>query len=139
GYWPACRHERVGGDFYDVVPLDAYRLAFCIGDVSGKGTEAALSAAMARNMWRGFLVEEPRPGTLMARLNNALVRYMEGEQFVTMLCGVIDRRTGDLEYGVAGHPPPLLRRRSGRGGCEPLPGRGMVLGAFPDMRYEAQE
>jgi len=75
----------------------------------------------------------------MARLNNALTRFMESEQFVTMLCGLIDRRTGDLQYVVAGHPPPLLRRSSGRGGCEALPGRGMVLGVFPDMRYETQE
>ena len=139
GYWPACQHERVGGDFYDVVPLDAHRLAFAIGDVSGKGSEAALCTAMARNIWRGFLVEDPRQETLMERLNNALVRYMEGEQFVTMLCGLIDRRTGELRYVVAGHPPPLLRRASGRGGCEALPGRGMVLGVFPDMRYETQE
>jgi serine phosphatase RsbU (regulator of sigma subunit)/ActR/RegA family two-component response regulator len=138
GYWPARQQERVGGDFYDVVPLDAHRLAFCIGDVSGKGIEAALFTAMARNMWRGFLVEDPRLETLMARLNNALTRFMETEQFVTMLCGLIDRRTGDLQYVVAGHPP-LLRRSSGRGGCEALAGRGMVLGAFRDMCYEVQE
>jgi serine phosphatase RsbU (regulator of sigma subunit)/ActR/RegA family two-component response regulator len=141
GYWPARQEERVGGDFYDVVPLDAHRLAFCIGDVSGKGIKAALFTATAREMWHAFLDLDPHLGTLMARLNNALTRFMESEQFVTMLCGLIDRRTGDLQYVVAGHPPPLLRRRvpSGRGGCEALPGRGMLLGAFRDMRYETQE
>src|SRR5713226_8225151 len=65
GYWPERQQERVGGDFYDVVQLDAHRLAFCIGDVSGKGVEAALFTATARDMWHAFLDLDPRLGTLM--------------------------------------------------------------------------
>jgi sigma-B regulation protein RsbU (phosphoserine phosphatase) len=136
-YRPALQRERVGGDFYDVLPLDAGRLAFCVGDVSGKGLEAALSTAMAKNMWRAFLSEDSRPGPLMERLNDACARYMEPEHFVTMVCGVVDRHTGELHYAVAGHPSPLLRRASGA--CEALPGAGMVLGAMPGIRYETEE
>src|SRR5205823_838320 len=54
-YRPALQQERVGGDFYDAVPLDGNRLAFCIGDVSGKGLEAAFATGMAKYMWRAFL------------------------------------------------------------------------------------
>jgi PAS domain S-box-containing protein len=136
-YRPALHRERVGGDFYDAVALDARRLAFCIGDVSGKGMQAALYTAMVKNMWRGFVAEDAHPGTLMERLNEALARYMEPEHFVTMVSGVIDRASGELQYSVAGHPAPLLRRAGG--GCEALAGGGLVLGAMPGIRYEAEE
>jgi serine phosphatase RsbU (regulator of sigma subunit) len=136
-YRPARQRERVGGDFYDVVPLSADRLAFAIGDVSGKGLEAALYTAMAKNMWRAFLAEDSAPGPLMERLNSALLRYMDTDYFVTMVIGVLDRRTGALQYAIAGHPSPLVRR--GGDGCEPLEGGGMVLGALPGLRYETEE
>jgi PAS domain S-box-containing protein len=136
-YRPARQQEGVGGDFYDAVALDARQLAFAIGDVSGKGVEAALYTAMAKNMWRGFLAEDARPGPLMERLNDALARYLDPDYFVTMVCGVVDRHTGELQYAVAGHPAPLLRRAGGA--CEALPGRGMILGAMPGVRYETEE
>src|SRR4029078_5787879 len=74
---------------------------------------------------------------LMERLNDACARYLEPEQFVNLVCGVIDRGTGELLYAVAGHPATLMRRAAGA--CEALPGGGMVLGALPGLRYETEE
>jgi PAS domain S-box-containing protein len=136
-YRAALQRERVGGDFYDVVLLDATHVAFCIGDVSGKGLEAALAAAMARHMWRGFLFEEHEPGDLLERLNDALGRYLAPEQFVTMTCGVLDGESGVLHYASAGHPPPMLRRAGGD--CQMLTARGLVLGALPGQSYPTEE
>jgi PAS domain S-box-containing protein len=136
-YRPAVQRERVGGDFYDAVLLDGHRVAFCIGDVSGKGLEAALAAAMARHMWRGFLIEGFQPGELMQRLNDALGRYLSPEQFVTMVCGVLDSTRGALRYACAGHPPPILRRADGH--CETLAAKGLVLGTIPGQSYPMEE
>jgi serine phosphatase RsbU (regulator of sigma subunit)/GAF domain-containing protein/CheY-like chemotaxis protein len=106
-YQSALDESRVGGDFYDVVPLPDGRAAFLLADVSGKGLKAAVYTAMSKYMFRAFLVDDPSPGPLVERLNMALCRYTEPGLFITLFYALLDPTTGDLRYANAGHESPI--------------------------------
>lgn len=130
GYWPAGRSAEVGGDFYDVIALDDGFIAL-VGDVCGRGPEAAAVMGLARTTARVLARRERSLGAMFAQVNEALLNEV-GEDvgtFVTM-CGV--RATGrtdgngyDLEIVCAGHPHPVL---VGRGAPRAVGTSGLVLG-----------
>ncbi len=107
-YVPAHIHEQVGGDLYDIITLDEGRIGLVIADVSGKGVEAAVHTAMAKYMLRAFAHENPNPGSVIKRLNDAMVRYISGEIFVTLFYGILDTKKRELRYVNAGHELPLI-------------------------------
>jgi GAF domain-containing protein len=117
-YSPSGRTE-VGGDFYDVVPLDDGRVAFFVGDVMGRGVAAAAAMAGMRAAARAYLAVDPTPHLILDRLDRMLQQYGL-EQLVTLLCGLADPARGELVVANAGHPPPVVVRASGT--CEQLPG-----------------
>ncbi|MFO7767825.1 MAG: GAF domain-containing SpoIIE family protein phosphatase [bacterium] len=127
--------RSVGGDLYDLVHLGEGRLGLAIGDVSGKGTPAAILMASLyasfRSLTRGSLTL-PR---IMRRLNNLLCENFGAGRYATFAYGVLDTRASELVYSNAGHFPPLLLRP----GEEPIPltEGGIVLGYIPDSDYEA--
>ena len=100
--------REVGGDLYDFFLLDAQRLFFSIGDVSGKGVPAALFMAVTKTLMKGVAGQSSSPSEILTKVNREL--YVDNEQmmFVTLFCGVLDLRTGELQYTNAGHLPPLL-------------------------------
>jgi PAS domain S-box-containing protein len=105
----------VGGDFYDVFPSgDAWVVA--IGDVSGKGAEAATITGVARFTMRTAAHYETSPGRLLFALNRALVRRGRREDFCTAICARLEQRPEGLtaRIAVGGHPPPFLVRADGR-------------------------
>gem|GEM_PF-5145831 len=110
-YLPAEDVTQVGGDWYDVFPLDRDRFFFSLGDVTGHGLEAALVMSRVRQAFVSFASIDAQPATILERANRVL--RMHKESMVTALCGVYNARTGDLTFGSAGHPPALIRSPDG--------------------------
>lgn len=127
--------NTVGGDFYDILPLPDGRLIVTVGDVSGKGSPAALLMALLLAMMRTLVDEGLESARLLARLNTQIVRHAPGSRFITLFYGLYDPRTGALEYVNAGHLPPLIHRRDGT--FDRLTGGNIALGMFEGSTYEA--
>ena len=106
-YLPAAQVSGVGGDWYDVLPLPGDRLLLVIGDVAGRGLEAATAMVQLRSALRAFAVEDPAPGEVLGRLSRHCLALGIAD-FVTVLVAVADPGAGRLVYASAGHPP-LLR------------------------------
>jgi sigma-B regulation protein RsbU (phosphoserine phosphatase) len=121
--------RNVGGDLYDYFLLDADRLGLVVGDVSGKGVPAALFMAVTRTLVRAVALRGAPPGECLGEVNVGLCRENDAELFVTLFYGVLDLRTGELQYANGGHNPPYLLSP---GGGEPrvLGGKkgGLMLG-----------
>lgn len=125
----AMRPARdVGGDFYDYFMLDADHLAFAVGDVCGKGIPASLFMAVAITTLRGAASEERDVAATLARTNATLCRDNDASMFATLFYGVIDLRTGELEYGNCGHNAPYIVSSEG---MQSLKATGVPIGLFP--------
>lgn len=129
--------NTVGGDCYDILPLPDGRLLLMLGDVSGKGSPAALLMALAIAMLRTLAAEDLPLVGLMERLNRLVYEQTPGARFITMFVAAIDPASGTLTCVNAGQTPPLLRRRTGD--VEPLTTGGMALGMFDRATYAAAE
>jgi hypothetical protein len=104
--------EAVGGDLYDAFMLDAQRLCFLIGDVTGKGVPAALFMALSKTLYKSAALRAHLAlHELMRAVNSEIARENPAQLFVTLLAGLLDTRTGALELCRAGHAAPLLLRR----------------------------
>jgi sigma-B regulation protein RsbU (phosphoserine phosphatase) len=125
-----CR--TVGGDYYDF-GMDGGRLHFALGDVSGKGTGAALLMTVLRAAVRGHWgVGEPAEA--VTRINRTVCQNVTPGKYVTFFMGRLDPGTGAVEYVNAGHNPPIVVRADG--GLDSLATGGVVLGLFEDGAYE---
>jgi sigma-B regulation protein RsbU (phosphoserine phosphatase) len=131
----ACVPAReLGGDFYDFLPYGSGRLAFALGDVSGKGTAAALLGALTIGILRAHSVDHPcAPAQLLATLNERINAARLNARFVAMLFAVFDSNSRQLTIANAGNPYPLLVRR---GRIEEIPLSGIPLGLLAATRYE---
>ncbi len=98
--------RTVSGDFFDILPLDG-RFAFCLGDVSGKGINAALLMAKTASLYRCLAKTIPRPGELLRQLNDEICETATRGMFVTMSAGVYDPQTGVVCLANAGHEPAV--------------------------------
>ena len=125
-----CR--TVGGDYYDF-GMDGGRLHFALGDVSGKGTAAALLMTVLRAAVRGHWgVGEPAEA--VTRINRTVCQNVTPGKYVTFFMGRLDPDTGTVAYVNAGHNPPIVVRADGR--LDSLTTGGVVLGLFDDGTYE---
>lgn len=130
--------KQVGGDLYDYTLIDRDRLFFVVGDVSGKGVPAALFMAMTTTLFKSTALSGGTTGEIMARVNAELARDNAAQMFVTAVCGILDLRTGVVQYSNGGHEAPFLRRADGR--LERLPRQpGIALGVMDDMAFGAAE
>jgi PAS domain S-box-containing protein len=111
-HYRTAGHTDVGGDFYDVVPLDDTSLALFVGDVMGRGVQAATAMAQMRAAVRAFIAVDPRPRSMLTRLDRLFGRY-EFEQLVTMVYAVVDTAAETMTVANAGHPTPLIVRAGG--------------------------
>jgi PAS domain S-box-containing protein len=125
----------VGGDFYDLVALAGGDHFVVVGDVAGRGVDAAAVTGLARHTLRAF-AQERSPALALARLNEILHGQDAGERFVTAVAGRLTRTPVGLEARLAraGHTHPLLVRADGR--VEIVLSEGALLGAFPDVLPE---
>ncbi len=136
GFEIACRFRsayRVGGDFADYFILPDRRLDFYLGDVVGKGVSAALYAALAAGMLRGFNKRGEMPGSLLGRLNERLLLYALPGRFCASQYGVLDLTTRILTFGNAGLPFPLHLTPAG---CHSIGSGGIPPGMLHDTSYE---
>ena len=138
-YWPGADGVQVGGDFYDVFRTTAGEWAVVIGDVCGKGPEAASLTALARYTVRAASLHERSPREVLRLLNAAMLEQRTDDRFATVLCAFVRPSAGGAELVLAsgGHPLPLVVRADGR--VETLGGRGMLLGVVPDPKVPDHE
>ncbi len=131
-YLPGVNGMEIGGDWYDVIPLDDQRIFFVIGDVSGRGVEAGSVMASLRFAIRGFVSEGHRPEQVLDSAAR-LLDVQTDHHFATVLCGTADVRRRKLTIANAGHLPPLLV--SGACGRFLEVAVGTPIGAVPDVQY----
>lgn len=137
-YRPATLNVEVGGDFYDILDMGDGKLGIVMADVSGKGVRAAVYTAMAKYMLHAFSHENPEPADVLRRLNDALVRYVKREVFITLFYGIIDTRTGSLTYANAGHEEPIIFDPENRE-ITILIGTGPALGVIAGADYSQEQ
>lgn len=126
--------EGVGGDFYDVYRLDKGCSALVVGDLSGKGLEAAAHVGVVRNMLKAFLHSKPTLAGAVTDLNRVLALNDLLSGFATLWVGCFDGATGELTYVNSGQEPALVRRAA-TGRIEELASTGPVLGAVENAVY----
>ncbi len=145
-YSSATRSALVGGDFYTLLRLPDDRAVMILGDVSGKGVEAASMSALVKTALSAYAWEGMPPQRMARSLNNMLMGFSRIETFATMFIASIDLRTRRAVYCSAGHPPtmlvhPPLPAHEGSAGhegeVELLSCQSGVVGAFESMKYEA--
>jgi serine phosphatase RsbU (regulator of sigma subunit) len=134
--------KEVGGDLYGYV-LQGDKLYFALGDVSGKGVPASLFMAQATRLFRTLAIQGMMPAEICSSMNDALSgEDNESGMFVTFFLGLVDLKTGHLDFCNAGHNPPVL----GSDKCctdetcnflEMIP--NAPIGLFPGLEYEGEE
>ncbi|MCC2545376.1 SpoIIE family protein phosphatase [Hymenobacter sp. BT175] len=106
-------HAAIGGDYYDVVPIDEHRVMFCVADVSGKGVPASLLMSNFQAGLRTLLRQQVDLATIVSELNNLIFRNSRGDKFITVFFGIYDSRNRELQFVNAGHNDPLLMLDNG--------------------------
>ncbi len=127
--------KTVSGDYYDVVVRPDGRIYFVIADVSGKGITAALVMSSVATAFNIFTRKDPRPSELLREINATLAPKTAPTKFVTAVAGVLDPKSGVIEFANAGHVPPLL---VSRGGVDALRSTDIVVGILPQAKYRDQ-
>ncbi|MET7370671.1 SpoIIE family protein phosphatase [Streptomyces sp. NPDC005566] len=139
-YYHTASPELLGGDFYDLFPLDADRWAFFLGDVCGKGPQAAAVTSLTRYTLRAAALHDPDPVTVLTTLNTVLhERYTSGDtRYCTAIFGVLHPGGDHVSVHLAsgGHPSALIQRADGTAHYLPTPG-GMLIGVLPQAQFTA--
>jgi len=129
--------KEVGGDFYDFFKIDNDHLCVVIGDVSGKGVAAALFMMVARIILRTTTKNLKSIVDAFNRTNFALAKRNKLNMFVTVWAGIIDLRTGHIDFASAGHNPPAIRHSDGS--VEFIKSKaGLVMAAMEETIYKPQ-
>jgi phosphoserine phosphatase RsbU/P len=127
--------RSVGGDFFDFFLIDKDRLGFVIADVSGKGVPSALFMAEARTLLRATAMQGASSGECIQYVNNVLARQGDGQMYVTLVYGILDTRSGQVDYCNAGHHPPWVFSAH-TGLRKAADGGGMMAGLYDFAKYE---
>src|SRR5215211_6999063 len=135
---PVLPGLEVGGDVFDYATLPDGRLAVVVGDVTGKGIDAAADMAMTKFVFRSLAREHPDPSDFLHAANDVVVEEVQEGKFVTLVYLRLDPTTGEVACASAGHPVPRLVCDDGR--VLQLAATGLALGISRDQRYpEARE
>jgi sigma-B regulation protein RsbU (phosphoserine phosphatase) len=130
--WQSAR--LVGGDYFDILPLDEKMLGICIADVAGKGMPAALLMSNLQAAVRGLSSLAVAPNLLCSRLNSLIYRNTASDRFITFFYAHLDGANRHLAYVNAGHNAPFVVHSDGS--HERLREGGAVLGVFATRNYE---
>ncbi len=131
-----CCHQ-VGGDYYDFIPIGEDHLGLVIADVSGKGVSSSLLMASLRAALHAEIQPDLDITVLTAKLNNFIHKSSAPNSFISFFFGVLDRRTGEIEYINAGHNPPIILNPGSK--TRFLDSSGFCLGMFPKQLYNSQK
>ncbi len=130
--------KEVGGDLYDFFFLDNDHLCFTVGDVSGKGVPASLFMAIATTLIRSRADRNFKVNEILAKVNKDLSRDNPSLMFVTIFLGILNFRTGELEFSNGGHNPPYILRHNGK--VERLnTDSGIALGVMENFQFKLQK
>lgn len=128
--------KEVGGDLYDFF-IENEKLYFIVGDVSGKGIPASLVMAVTCRLFRSVASYHDKPEEIISSLNDSLSEGNESNMFCTAFLGILDLKTGDLDYCNAGHNAPLIIEKDGNvSAVDVTP--NLPLGLFPGFPYQGQ-
>jgi PAS domain S-box-containing protein len=135
---PTGEGNEVGGDFYDLFQTGGRGWTVVMGDVCGKGPDAAAVTALARYTLRAAAMRERLPSRALAVLNEALLRQRDDRRFCTVAYAYLEKLDEGARAGIStgGHPLPLLLRADGS--VEPVGAPGTLLGVVPDPSLEDQ-
>jgi serine phosphatase RsbU (regulator of sigma subunit) len=128
---------EVGGDFYDVIPINRKKIAIAIGDVAGKGVSAALLMAKVTSEIRIAAHTLIEPYRVLHALNNIINTTFHEDCFITLLYCVLNIKTNEITIGNAGHLPVLICRDNTI--IQSTSGINMALGFMPDINYEQEK
>jgi serine phosphatase RsbU (regulator of sigma subunit)/PAS domain-containing protein len=132
-YRSASEVAQVGGDFYDLFPLEGGRAAAVIGDVCGKGVAAARHTVRLRYELRTLVEEGRTPGRVLTAFNRRVLEEFVEDEYATLLLLILDPASGEVSWSSAGHPPPLLTGPTPR----MLAFAGSLpVGLFPEATYQ---
>ncbi|MEV0696148.1 SpoIIE family protein phosphatase [Streptomyces sp. NPDC050388] len=142
-YYHTAHPDRLGGDFYDVFPIDGKRFGFFLGDVCGKGPQAAALTSLTRYTLRAAALHDPDPVSALTTLNKVLHERYAGSgdpRYCTAIYGTFDPDpdTGQVSVHLAsgGHPPVIAVRADGAADFLPTPG-GLLVGILPSACFTA--
>lgn len=140
-YHAALNEATVGGDFFDIFTVGPNQLGIVIGDVSGKGLEAALHTQAVKHTLRAYALNAglraegaSSPRVALGQTNDAIGAMLPPDVFITLFYGVVDLRDMTMRYTNAGHDAPILRRADGS--METLEATGRVVGMMPGALYD---
>ncbi|ROP42063.1 PP2C family protein-serine/threonine phosphatase [Saccharothrix texasensis] len=137
-HYHVASSDQVGGDFYDVFPLGGDRWGFFLGDVCGKGPEAAVLTSLTRYALRAAAVRDPDPVVVLTTLNTVMLQQRRpgAPRFCTVIFGLLEPDGDGFAVTIAGggHPPPLVLRAGGEVDFLATPG-GQLVGLLPGARF----
>lgn len=128
--------QEVGGDYYDFIPIDEHHIAFCLGDVTGKGLPASLLMANLQATLRGQTLTTASPRTCLERSNQLLYQSTSPEKFATLFYAILDTQAHQIHYSNAGQDSPYLY--SSQSGIKRLKIGGIPLGMLPEFAFEEE-
>lgn len=132
-YHSATEAAQVGGDFYDIFELEHGKVGIVIGDIAGKGVEAATLTSAVKNAIKAYAFENSSPAVVLSKTNELTARMFSPGYFVTVFFGVLNIASRELVYCSAGHPAAIVKRAEA--GVDVLTERSPVVGAFAGMKY----
>jgi sigma-B regulation protein RsbU (phosphoserine phosphatase) len=127
----------VGGDYFDFIPMDNNRLAFCLGDVSGKGMPAALLMANLQATVRGQILLNASTSDCLEHSNMLLFQNTSPDKFASFFLGILDTNSHQMFYSNAGHNYPLLFSKEKK--LKRLESAGIVLGCLESFDFQAEQ
>ena len=127
--------KEVGGDFYDFFMVDEDRLAMVIADVSGKGVPAALFMVISKVLIKTHTLAGGSVSEILENVNNQLCESNNSDMFVTVLLGIVNIKTGHLEYANAGHECPIIKRKGGEYYAS-AEKHSFVIGGLEGVKYK---
>jgi phosphoserine phosphatase RsbU/P len=128
---------EIGGDYYDFIPRDDGRMVVALGDVSGKGTAAALLMSSLHAAVHAQIAARSSLDNVVDSVNTYLSENTPTNRFVTLFIGELDPATGTMRYINAGHNPPVVGHADGR--ISQLDSGGLPLGLMAEAQYESGE
>lgn len=129
--------KQVGGDYFDFQSMGDGKLAFCLGDVAGKGMPAALLMCNLQAIIRGQTLSNANPSECLEATNTLVYYNTPADRFVSLFFGILDPTRHTITFANAGHQPPMLFRPDRS--LQHLPIGNLVLGVKRDVAYDTQE
>lgn len=129
--------RAVGGDFYDIIPLSSDKVGIIIGDVADKGVPSAIFMAQTHALLYAMATRDASPAWVLQRVNQLLIKIGESSLFVTVLYGILDRRTNIFSYARAGHELPIVVSANGKAEIAPY-NQGQLMGVLDKPMLDEQ-